>query len=214
MLTIADPRIEEYARAHSTPETELLAQVAAVTHDQTDAPGMMVGPLEGGLLSMLVHMVRPRLVVEIGTFTGYSALAMAAALPEGGRIVSCEIDEHHAALARDHIGRSPWSDRIDVRLGPAIETVEGLDGPFDMVFIDADKESYVAYYEAVVPKLAPHGIIAADNVLWSGRVVDDEAVDDATVALRAFNRHVTDDPRTEAVMLTVRDGVTLIRRSR
>ena len=210
MLTIADPRIEEYARAHSTPETELLAQVAAVTHDQTDAPGMMVGPLEGGLLSMLVHMVRPRLVVEIGTFTGYSALAMAAALPEGGRIVSCEIDEHHAALARDHIGRSPWSDRIDVRLGPAIETVEGLDGPFDMVFIDADKESYVDYWEAVVPLVPPGGLILADNALWSGRVLAPQEETDRAVA--AFNARVRGDARVEHVLLSIRDGVMLARK--
>src|SRR5205085_5828381 len=175
---------------------------------------MMVGRIEGRFLKMLVAAVRPRLVLEIGTFTGYSSLSMAEALPDGGRIVTCEIDERHAEIARRHIAASPYADRIEVRLGDARTTVEGLDGPFDLVFIDADKVSYDAYYEAVLPKLSPDGIIAVDNVLWSGSVIDPENTSDDTLAIRAFNDKVRDDPRVERVMLTVRDGVTLARRAR
>jgi caffeoyl-CoA O-methyltransferase len=139
---------------------------------------------------------------------------MAEALPADGRIVTCEIDERHAEIARRHIAASPYADRIDVRLGPALETIAGLDGPFDLVFIDADKGGYIDYLEAVLPLLADHGLIVADNVLWSGRVIDaaDESAD--TRAIRAFNEHVARDPRLEHVMLTVRDGVTLIRKAR
>jgi caffeoyl-CoA O-methyltransferase len=150
-------------------------------------------------------------VLELGTYSGYSALAMAAALPPGGRIVTCELSEEHANFAQRHIDASPYADRIDLRRGPALETVATLDGPFDLVFIDADKQNYVNYYEAVVPKLAERGLIAADNTLWSGNVAEDEDQSDATVALRAFNDRVREDDRVVCVMLSVRDGITLIR---
>ena len=158
-------------------------------------------------------MTGARRVLEIGTFTGYSALSMAAALPADGRIVTCDIDPETNEVARRAAAGSPYGDRIEFRLGPALDTIATLDGPFDLVFIDADKESYLAYYEAVLPKLAERGVIVVDNVLWSGRVLDpsDETVD--TVAIRAFNDAVAADPRVVCVMLTVRDGVTLIRRA-
>jgi caffeoyl-CoA O-methyltransferase len=214
MADIVDPRIEEYAVAHSTPEPALFAALAAETREGTSAPNMMVGTLEGRFLSFLVTMLRPQLVLEIGTFTGYSALSMAEALPPGGRIVTCDISEEHVAIARRHIDASPHRDRIDIRVGPAIDTLKGLDGPFDLAFIDADKTSYLDYYEAIVPKLAPGGVIAVDNVLWSGRVLDgsppDEA-DESTRALREFNDRVVADERVECVMLPLRDGVTLVR---
>jgi caffeoyl-CoA O-methyltransferase len=173
---------------------------------------MMVGTLEGRLLTALVAMIRPRLVLEIGTFTGYSALSMAEALPPDGRIVTCDISEEHVAIAREHIARTPYADRIEILLGPAQQSVEGLQGPFDLVFIDADKGGYLGYYEAVLPKLAPDGVILVDNVLWSGRVVDPAVDDEDTKAIRAFNDHVAADDRVEVVLLTVRDGVSLIRR--
>ncbi len=172
MADIVDPRIEEYAVAHSTPEPALFADLAAETRTSTSAPNMMVGTLEGRFLSFLVTMLRPQLVLEIGTFTGYSALSMAEALPPGGRIVTCDISEEHVAIARRHIDASPHRDQIDIRVGPAIDTLKSLDGPFDLAFIDADKTGYLAYYEAIVPMLAPGGVIAVDNVLWSGRVLD------------------------------------------
>ena len=218
-IDIADPRVEQYAVEHTTREPAWFATVAENTRARTSAPGMMVGTLEGRFLAAVVAMLRPARVLEIGTFTGYSALSMAEALPPGGHIVTCDISKEHAAIAREHIAASPYADRIEIRVGPAIETIDTLDGPFDLVFIDADKPGYLAYYEAVLPRLAPDGVILADNVLWSGRLVggtpedaDDE--DDNTRALRAFNDHVVADERVEVVMLTVRDGVSIIRRRR
>jgi caffeoyl-CoA O-methyltransferase len=150
-------------------------------------------------------------VLELGTYSGYSALSMAAGLPPGGRIDTCELDESRAAVARRYIEQSPYADRIQIHLGPAVETIGRLEGEFDFVFIDADKPNYVNYYEAVVPRLAEGGFIAADNTLWSGRVLDDGDDDEGTSAIKAFNEHVKSDPRVTSVMLTVRDGVTLIR---
>jgi len=215
MSDIVDARIEEYAVAHSTPEPARFAALAEETRTATSSPGMMVGTLEGRFLSFLVSMLRPRLVLEVGTFTGYSALSMAESLPPGGRIVTCDISEEHVAIARRHIDASPYADRIEIRVGPAIETLRSLDGPFDLAFIDADKPGYLDYYEAIVPKLAPEGVIAVDNVLWSGRVVEGappEEVDTMTPVLRRFNDHVLADDRMECVMLPLRDGVTLVRR--
>lgn len=213
MTPIVDPALESYALDHSSPEAPHLSVLAAETHERTVAPQMMVGPLEGELLALLVALVKPRLVLEIGTFTGYSALSMAAELPSDGRIITCEIDEHHAEIAQRHIAASPYASRIEVRIGPAAETVAGIEGPLDLVFIDADKASYIDYYEAVMRKLAPEGVIAVDNVCWSGRVISPDD-DPDTLAIRAFNDHVRDDERVEKVMLTVRDGVTIIRRRR
>jgi caffeoyl-CoA O-methyltransferase len=203
--------IEEYALAHTEPPTDVLKRLAAETRETMEAPQMMVGPLEGRFLQLLVRLASPRLVLELGTFTGYSSISMAPALPEGGRIVTCDIDERAVAIARRYAEEAGVVDRIDYRLGPGLETIAGLDGPFDFVFIDADKESYVDYYEAVLPKLADDGLIVADNVLWSGRVVEPEP-DETTRTIMEFNEHVRRDERVVAVMLTVRDGMTLIRR--
>src|SRR3954452_19843904 len=211
-MDIVNAAVEAYAVAHTSPEPAYFADLAARTRAETTAPGMMVGTLEGRFLAAVVAMLRPQRVLEIGTFTGYSALSMAEALPPGGHITTCDISEQHVALARRHIAASPFADRIEIRVGPALETVAALDGPFDLVFVDADKPAYVDYYEALLPKLAPHGAMLVDNVLWSGRVVDGVETDDPnTVALRAFNDHVLADPRVEVVILTVRDGVSIIR---
>jgi caffeoyl-CoA O-methyltransferase len=203
--------IEEYAFAHTEPPTDVLERLAAETHETMDAPQMMVGPLEGRFLEFLVRLAQPRFVLELGTFTGYSSISMAPALPERGRIVTCDIDERAQAIARRYAEEAGVVDRIDYRLGPGLETIAGLDGPFDLVFIDADKESYVDYYEAVLPKLADDGLIVADNVLWSGRVVEPDP-EETTLVIMEFNDHVRRDERVAAVMLTVRDGMTLIRR--
>jgi predicted O-methyltransferase YrrM len=204
--------LEGYAAEHSTPEPELLAAVAAETRTSLSAPEMMVGPLEGRFLEMLVHLSDARRVLEIGTFSGYSALSMAGALPAGGRIFTCEINPETAEVARRHFEASPWADRIELRVGPALDTIATLEGPFDLVFVDAEKTEYHDYYEAVLPLLSERGVIAVDNVLWSGRVLDPSDDSDATRAIRAFNDHVAADERVVAVMLTIRDGVTLIRR--
>src|SRR5688572_518764 len=206
-LTFVSPELEDYASGHSTAEPAHLAALAARTRDElADRSMMMVGHLEGALLSQLVAITGAREVLEIGTFTGYSALWMAEALPTGGRIVTCDVSEKHLAIARDAIAASAHADRIEIRQGPAIDTIATLDGPFDLVFIDADKTSYDAYYEAVLPKLADGGVILVDNVLWSGRVLDPAADDADTAALKAFNNKVRDDDRVHAVLLPVRDG--------
>jgi caffeoyl-CoA O-methyltransferase len=211
MTDITDPVLEAYAAAHTTAPAANLLALAEETRATLSAPQMMVGALEGRFLEMIVYSLRPRWVLEIGTFSGYSALSMASGLPPGGRITSCELSSVHAAAARSHIAKSPYADRIEVVEGPALDTVARLDGPFDFVFIDADKTNYLAYYEAVLPKLAPGGLIAADNTLWSGQVVVDSDQSDDTRAMRAFNDAVVRDPRVVCVQLTVRDGVTLIR---
>jgi caffeoyl-CoA O-methyltransferase len=214
MAFIVRDEIERYAEEHTTPPTELLAALAEETRASLRSPQMLTGTIEGRFLEMLVSASGARRVLELGTYSGYSALSMAAALPEGGRIDTCEIDEQHADVARRYIGQSPYPDRITVHLGPALDTIERLEGDFDLVFIDADKENYVNYYEAVVPRLAERGLIAADNTLWSGRILDDEDSSEGTRAIKAFNEHVRSDERVVSVMLTIRDGVTLIRRAR
>ena len=209
---LASERLEAYIEAHTTPPAAHLAALADETRASLSAPQMLTGTVEGRLLEALVWAAQPHLVLELGTYSGYSALAMAAALPPGGRIVTCELSDEHADFAQRHIDASPYADRIEVRRGPPLESIAALEGPFDLVFIDADKPNYVNYYEAVVPKLAERGLIAADNTLWSGRVAEDEDESEATDAMRTFNDRVRDDDRVVAVMLSVRDGITLIRR--
>jgi caffeoyl-CoA O-methyltransferase len=203
------PELDAYVAAHSTPVDPLLEELAEATRASLSSPGMLAGPIVGGLLRFLVGLLPARLVVEIGTYSGYSSLAMASALPEGGRLVTCELSEERAAFARSWFDRSRYGERIEQRIGPALEAIATLDGPFDLVFIDADKEGYPAYYDAVVPKLSRRGVIAADNTLRSGTVLDPD--DDTARAMAAFNDHVHADPRTENIMLTVRDGLTLMR---
>jgi caffeoyl-CoA O-methyltransferase len=211
MPEITDPAIEQYAAEHTSPESPLLLELAQATREFSKSSGMMVGQLEGRFLKMLVAAVGARRVLEIGTFTGYSALSMAEALPPSGQIITCELDRNHADMARRFIDRSPYADMIDVRVGPALETLRGLEGTFDFVFIDADKASYLDYYEQVLPMLSVGGLIAADNVLWSGRVIEQDD-SECTTALRRFNDHVAADKRVECVMVPIRDGVMLIRR--
>ncbi|HEX9529730.1 MAG TPA: class I SAM-dependent methyltransferase [Acidimicrobiales bacterium] len=212
---ITDEAVERYAEAHTTPPPPHLVRADEDTRATLRAPGMMVGPLEGRFLELLVYARGAARVLEIGTFSGYSALAMAAGLAAGGRITTCEVDPVHAEAAQRHIDDSPYADRIEIKLGPALSTIGELEGPFDVVFIDADKTNYAGYLDAVLPKLADRGVVAVDNTLWSGRVVADGAGgDDAdTAALRAFNERVRADPALVAVMLPVRDGVTLIRKA-
>jgi caffeoyl-CoA O-methyltransferase len=209
-MAIVDEALERYAVEHSTRDQQLFRRLEEETRATTKAPGMMVGPLEGQFLGWLVWLSQARNVLEIGTFTGYSSVSMALSLPEGGRITSLDVNGETTAAARRYAEEAGVADRIAYRVGPAIETLEQLEGPFDMVFIDADKESYVDYYEAVLPKLSEHGFIVADNVLWSGRVLEDDG-EESTKAIKRFNDHVANDDRVVYVMLTVRDGMTLIR---
>jgi predicted O-methyltransferase YrrM len=207
MIPLVSEAIEAYAGAHSSPEPELLRELAAETRASTKSPQMMVGHAEGLFLALLVRLMGARRVLEIGTFTGYSALAMADGLPDDGRIITCDINPESTAIARRYWARSPHGHKITLELRPALETIATLAGPFDLVFIDADKPAYVDYWEACLPRVRPGGAILADNVLWSGRVLDPHEKDDH--ALVAFNEHVARDPRVDRLMLPLRDGLTL-----
>ena len=211
MVPLVSPEIEEYVVAHTTPLPPHLEELTRVTHETMESPQMLTGPVEGMLLQCLVWATGARRVLEIGTFTGFSAQMMAAALPEDGVLVTCEIDPKHAAMAREHLQKSPHGRKVDLRVGPALETLESLEGPFDLVFIDADKTSYTRYYERALELLSPRGLIAVDNTLWSGRVLAPEGESDRAIA--EFNDHVHRDARVRNVLLSVRDGVMLIARA-
>ena len=206
-MDLVDPRIEEYAAELTSPHDPLLAELSAETASVLGQTAMLTGPVAGRFLELLVWFGRPQRVLEIGTFSGHSALAMAAALPEGGRIDACELNPERAAFAQRWFDRSPHGAKITLHVGPALETIERLEGSFDLVFIDADKPGYVGYYEAVLPRLSERGLIVADNTLEGGEVLDGSAT------ITAFNAHVAADPRSVQVLLTVRDGLTLIRRA-
>ncbi len=212
MKAIVPRKIEEYCLRHTSARDKLLRELEKYTHRHCADSQMLIGPHEGALLAMLVRLTGARRILEIGTFTGYSALCMAEALPEDGELTTCEIKPERADIARSFFARSPHGNKIKIRLGPALETLAGLPvlTGFDFVFIDADKENYVNYYQAVLPRLRPGGVIVADNVLWSGRVLAPKKKTDRAVV--AFNKHVRRDPRVECVMLPVRDGVSLIRK--
>ena len=211
MPDLVPEAIDNYAEAHTTAPTELLDRLAEETKATLSAPQMLTGAVEVRFLQFLVYATGAKRILELGTFSGYSAISMAAALPAGGRIDTCEVSEEHAAVAKRYIDEAGYGDRITIHLGPALESIGRLEGEFDFVFIDADKPNYVNYYEAVLPRLSEGGLIAADNTLWSGRVLDSSDDSEGTEAIRAFNEHVIADSRVVSVMLTVRDGVTLIR---
>ncbi len=203
--------LDAYAAAHTTAPPPHLAALEAETRERLSMPQMLSGVLVGRLLETLVHVMAPRRVLEIGTYSGGSALWMAGALDDDAHLVTCEVDPEHAAFARRHIAAAGLQDRVQVREGPALDTLATLDGPFDLVFVDADKTGYPDYIEAVLPKLAPRGVIVADNTLRGGRVLDPPADDPGTQAIAQLNARLAADPRVVATLLTVRDGVTLIR---
>jgi len=211
MAFIVNEPVEEYAAEHTTELLDLFERLAEETREKTTAPQMMVGRIEGGFLAALVGLTGAKRILELGTFTGYSSISMATALPDDGRIITCDVDPDATSIARRYMDESGHGDKIEIRLGPALETIETLDGPFDLVFIDADKPNYQNYYEAVLPKVADDGLLIADNVLWSGRVVEADG-DESTQAIKSFNEHVKNDDRVVSVMLTVRDGMTLVRK--
>lgn len=202
--------IERYAAEQCPPESPLLRELVAETYATTAIPEMQVGQLEGSLLRMLVRMIGARRVLEIGTFTGYSALVMAEGLPEDGELITCDIDPEATAIAKRYFDRSPYGKRITLKLGPALDTINTLTCHFDLVFIDADKVNYEKYWERCVPKVRTGGLLVADNTLREGRVLDPQDAGDRAIV--AFNAHVHRDPRVEAVLLTVRDGITIARR--
>ncbi len=207
-MDFIDEKIEQYAFDHTSDEGELLRRLEKETYEKLEIPQMTTGRIEARLLKLLARLVGARRILEIGTFAGYSALSMAEALPEEGTLVTCEEDPVAIAFAQKYFSESPHGKKIKQMEGPALESIKKLTGTFDMAFIDADKINYSNYYEAILPMIRPGGLIAVDNVLWSGRVLNPQ--DESDEAIHQFNERVVNDQRVESVLLTVRDGLNCI----
>ena len=214
MPDITPPEIDAYCDAHSTPHPQFMSEIADETRATLPMPQMLSGHLEGRLLEMLVHATGAKRVLELGTYSGYSALAMASAMGADGRVITCEFEDLHADFAQRHIDASPYADRIEIRRGPGLDTMKTLEGTFELIFIDADKANYPHYFEAALPLLSVGGLIVIDNTLWSGSVLPE--YDDGgenTRVLRELNAQIVADPRVVSVMVPIRDGVTIVRRA-
>lgn len=207
-MDFIDGKIEQYAFDHTSEEGELLRRLEEETYEKLEIPQMTTGRIEARFLKLLARLVGAQRILEIGTFGGYSALSMAEALPEGGTLVTCDEDPVAIAFAQKYFSESPHGKKIKQMEGPALESIEKLTGTFDMAFIDADKINYSNYYEAILPMIRPGGLIAVDNVLWSGRVLDPQ--DESDRAIHEFNEWIVKDQRVESVLLTVRDGLNCI----
>jgi caffeoyl-CoA O-methyltransferase len=213
MEQLVPKEIEAYAERHSMPESAMCRALREETLRTMEYPQMVVGPLEGAFLKMMTRLVGAKRVLEIGMFTGYSALCFAEALPDDGTVITCEVNEKSAAVARCYIAQAPCGRKISIRMGPALDTMRTLAGPFDLVFIDADKINYLNYYRRSLDLLTPNGVILIDNVLWSGEVLKEPPPDASTAAIQELNRTVASDPRVSAVLVTIRDGVLVIRKT-
>jgi caffeoyl-CoA O-methyltransferase len=208
------PTIHDYLVEHGTPPDDVQRALIAETAALGPVAGMQVAPEQGAFLTLLTAALGAQLVVEVGTFTGYSALCIARGLGGNGRLICCDVSEEWTSVGKPHWVAAGVADRIELRIGPAIDTLRAMpsDTPIDMAFIDADKPNYAAYYDELLPRVRTNGVILVDNVLWSGRVIDDSADDDNTKAIKAFNDKVAADDRVESVMLPISDGFTLLRK--
>ncbi len=204
--------LEAYAEAHSIPESSVCRALREETQRTMPFPQMLVGPLEGAFLKMMTQLVGASRVLEIGMFTGYSALCFAEAMGDDGQVVTCEVSDASAAVARRYFAQSPVGKKIEIRMGAALDTMRSLAGPFDVIFIDADKPNYLNYYRRGLELLAPRGVMLIDNVLWDGEVLKQPPPDDKTGAIQELNRTVAADPRVAAVLVTIRDGVLVVRK--
>jgi len=213
MEKLVPSEIEAYAEMHSMPESSVCRALREETRRTMEYPQMVVGPLEGAFLKMMTQLVGAKRVLEIGMFAGYSALCFAEALPDDGTVITCEIDEQSAAVARRYIAQASVGNKISIRMGPALDTMRTLTGPFDLIFIDADKTNYLNYYRRSLDLLAPKGVILIDNVLWSGEVLKQPPPDESTAAIQELNRTVAADPGVTAVLVTIRDGILVVRRT-
>jgi caffeoyl-CoA O-methyltransferase len=210
-MNFIDPKIDKYSVKHTKPEPLLLQQLTAETQHAMALPQMLSGRIEGRLLKLLVQLTRAKTVLELGMFTGYSALSMAEGLPAEGRVITCEVDPKAQAMAEKYFAKSPHGHKIEVRMGPALDTIAALTKPIDLAFIDADKANYIAYYEAILAKLRQGGLIVLDNMLWSGAVLNPQ--DQNSQVLHELNEKIVDDHRVENVLLPLRDGITLVRKN-
>jgi len=212
--TLLAPAIADYIAERTAPPDDVLVRLQGRTAELGRAAGMQIGADQGALLTMLTRLVGARSAVEVGTFTGFSSISIARGLAPGGRLLCCDVSEQFTAIAREAWAEAGLGDVIELRLAPAIETLRALpaEATIDLAFIDADKGGYAAYYEELLPRVRPGGVLLVDNTLWSGRVVDDTAVDADTLAIKAFNDLVAADQRVESYLLPVGDGLTLIRK--
>jgi len=212
---IVTQAVQDYAVAHSTnPPDDVQRSLIERTHELGGVSMMQISPDQGAFMTLLTRLVGATFAVEVGTFTGYSSICIARGLAEGGRLLCCDVSEEWTAIAREHWDKAGVADRIDLEIGPAADTLRALpaDPPIDVAFIDADKPGYMTYYDEIVPRLRPGGLVLLDNVLWSGNVADDAVQDENTQAIRAINDHVAADDRVEAVMLPIADGLTICRK--
>jgi len=210
MNNIVGPEIDTYCERHTSQLPPLFDELKEETYKKTTAPQMQVGKLEGSFLRMLVAITSAHRILELGTFTGYSSLVMASALPKLGKLITCDIDAKNTKIAQEFWAKTPYGDKIELKIGPAIETMNSLlYQSFDLVFIDADKANYINYWDNAVPLVRQGGLIVVDNVLWSGRVLDPQEKSDFHIV--EFNEHALKDDRVEVVMLPVRDGLLLAR---
>jgi predicted O-methyltransferase YrrM len=210
-MEFIDEAIEEYARLFSDAPSNLLQSLDRETHAQILQPRMLSWHLQGRYLSMISKLISPKLIVEIGTFTGYSALCLAEGLQPNGRLISIDINEELETFTRSFFDQSPFAKQIDYRIADAQQELAHIDGPIDLVFIDADKRNYANYFDLIIDKMRPGGLILVDNVLWSGKIVDPTARDKSTNALRDFNQKCKDDSRVEKMLLPLRDGLYMLR---
>jgi predicted O-methyltransferase YrrM len=203
--------IEAYSSLFSDSESDLLKKVNRETHAMILQPRMLSGHLQGRFLAMISQLIRPSLILEIGTFTGYSALCLAEGLKPEGKLITIDINEELESFTRSFFEQSPWRNQIDYRIADAKIELDHINGPFDLVFIDADKRNYALYFDLVISKMRQGGLILVDNVLWSGKVIQENAQDKSTNALRDFNQKCKNDPRIEKVLLPLRDGLFMLR---
>ena len=206
--------LADYLVSHGTPPDDVQRELIAETAALGAIAGMQVAPEQGAFLTILTHAVSARRAVEIGTFTGYSALCIARGLPADGKLLACDVSEEWTAIGRRYWEKAGVADRIDLRIAPALQTIAKLSDTdvFDLAFIDADKPNYWNYYEALLPHIKPNGLILVDNVLWSGNVINSQANDDNTKAIKAFNDKLAADDRVDKVMLPISDGLTMARK--
>ncbi|KYG71201.1 O-methyltransferase [Roseivirga spongicola] len=205
--------IQKYVEEHSGKESELLSKLDRETHQKVLMPRMLSGHLQGRVLSMVSHMMKPSRILEIGTYTGYSAICLAEGLAEGGKLITLDKNEEIEEMVRGYFEEAGLSDQIDYRIGNAMDLIPDIEGPFDLVFIDADKKNYLNYFNLVIEKVRIGGFIIADNVLWSGKVVQTEKkIDTDTQAILDYNRSMEEDDRVENVLLPIRDGLMVVRR--
>jgi predicted O-methyltransferase YrrM len=210
-MEFIDSAIEEYSRVFSGEPSALLQELDRETHAMILQPRMLSGHLQGRFLSFLAKVCRPTTILEIGTYTGYSALCLAEGLNSDGRLITIDINEELETFTRSFFDRSEYKNQIDYRIADAKDELSKIEGPFDLVFIDADKRNYALYYDLIIDKMSPRGVILVDNVLWSGKIVDESARDKSTQALRDFNQKCLDDPRVDKMLLPLRDGLYMLR---